>query len=219
MENAVLRILDAAANRAREGLRVLEDCARFALDDAGLTESLKQLRHDLAAALALLPMDQALWNRDTEGDVGTGIKTAAEFKRESPRDLLAANAKRLLEALRSLEEASKIIAPEVAQTLERLRYRSYTMEKSLFAALDGSEAMTRFSHVRLYVLLTESVCAPGRKWDQLLDEVLSAAPAHAGISPLAIQLREKNCTDAELLSRARLVTKKCHQAGGFDDYQ
>ncbi|MGO9113211.1 MAG: hypothetical protein ACLP9L_28590 [Thermoguttaceae bacterium] len=31
---ALLRILDAAANRAREGLRVIEDWVRFALDDA-----------------------------------------------------------------------------------------------------------------------------------------------------------------------------------------
>ena len=50
---ALLRILDAAANRTREGLRVIEDWVRFALDDAHLTGCLKQIRHDLAAALAV----------------------------------------------------------------------------------------------------------------------------------------------------------------------
>ena len=33
----LLRLLDANANRAREALRVLEDYARFVLDDADLS--------------------------------------------------------------------------------------------------------------------------------------------------------------------------------------
>ena len=41
------RILDASANRAREGLRVVEDYVRFVLDDPGLTERLKEVRHRL----------------------------------------------------------------------------------------------------------------------------------------------------------------------------
>ena len=44
------RILDASANRAREGLRVVEDYVRFALDDPGLTRRLKEVRHRLAEA-------------------------------------------------------------------------------------------------------------------------------------------------------------------------
>ncbi len=45
------RILDASANRTREGLRVVEDYARFVLDDPGLTRRLKEVRHRLAEAL------------------------------------------------------------------------------------------------------------------------------------------------------------------------
>ncbi len=44
------RILDASANRAREGLRVVEDYVRFVLDDPGLTRRLKEVRHRLAQA-------------------------------------------------------------------------------------------------------------------------------------------------------------------------
>ncbi len=40
---AVLRLLDANANRAREALRVLEDYARFVLDDGGLSGGLKDV--------------------------------------------------------------------------------------------------------------------------------------------------------------------------------
>jgi hypothetical protein len=48
----LLRIVDAAANRAAEGLRVVEDSVRFRLDDRHLTELCKTLRHDLTAAIA-----------------------------------------------------------------------------------------------------------------------------------------------------------------------
>ena len=80
---ALLRILDAAANRAREGLRVIEDRVRFGLDDAHLTESLKQIRHDLAAALAGISWQQRLAARETQADVGTGITTPTERSRDS----------------------------------------------------------------------------------------------------------------------------------------
>jgi thiamine-phosphate pyrophosphorylase len=43
-----LRIIDANLNRSSEGLRVLEDIARFILGDAMLTQELKTLRHHLA---------------------------------------------------------------------------------------------------------------------------------------------------------------------------
>ncbi|MCH2154342.1 MAG: hypothetical protein MK089_13465, partial [Phycisphaerales bacterium] len=39
------RMADAAFNRAREGLRVLEDLSRFILDDAATATQLKQARH------------------------------------------------------------------------------------------------------------------------------------------------------------------------------
>src|SRR5579872_503721 len=52
------RILDAAANRAREGVRVVEDYVRFTLDDRHLTGMLKNWRHRLAEALAVPPIFQ-----------------------------------------------------------------------------------------------------------------------------------------------------------------
>ena len=56
----MLRVLDAAGNRAREGLRVVEDYVRFVLDDRHLTDQLKRLRHDLAGLLGRLSLDERL---------------------------------------------------------------------------------------------------------------------------------------------------------------
>src|SRR5580693_7214640 len=86
-ENPALRLLDANANRSREALRVLEDYARFILDDQSLSSELKHLRHDLAALLRpLLP--NAILHRDTPGDVGRANKTKTEFTRDSLADVI-----------------------------------------------------------------------------------------------------------------------------------
>ncbi|HEY4760400.1 MAG TPA: Clp protease N-terminal domain-containing protein, partial [Thermoguttaceae bacterium] len=61
-----LRIIDAAANRAREALRVIEDYVRFLLDDRHLTQQCKQLRHDLTALLEHIPAQQLLTARETQ---------------------------------------------------------------------------------------------------------------------------------------------------------
>ncbi len=98
------RVLDAAANRAREALRVLEDYCRFCLDDAFLSGELKRMRHDLAETLGDVSTALLLEARETLRDVGTSINTAAERERHGLRDVVRANLKRLQEAMRSLEE-------------------------------------------------------------------------------------------------------------------
>ena len=97
------RLLDANANRAREALRVLEDVARFHLNDGSLSGEAKAMRHDLRAVLDRLPAGWIEANRDTPGDVGTMIKTVAERERRDLHEVAIAAGKRLSEALRSLE--------------------------------------------------------------------------------------------------------------------
>src|SRR5687767_11875682 len=112
MNRDVLRIIDANANRAREALRVVEDYARFVLDEGAISAGLKQIRHDLAATLATVVSD-AIYHRDTPGDVGTGTKTGSELAREDVGDVVTAAGKRLGEALRTIEEYAKTFDPHV----------------------------------------------------------------------------------------------------------
>src|SRR5438105_11862934 len=128
MNGAVLRLLDANANRAREALRVLEDYARFVLDDGPASADLKAIRHGLAEALGPV-LAEAILHRDTPGDVGTGNKTQAESRREDVADVVTAAGKRLGEALRAIEEFLKTTSPADAATIEGLRYRFYTVEQ------------------------------------------------------------------------------------------
>jgi thiamine-phosphate pyrophosphorylase len=193
MESGVARILDANFNRAREAMRVIEESVRFGADDASLTAAMKQLRHDLAAAMAKLDAEGLLAGRDTPGDVGTTISTDAERTRDSTADVVAASFKRLTEALRVLEEYGKTVNAAFAAVIEQLRYRVYDLEVRVRFE---PWRLRRFAGVRLYVLITESLCR---------DNWLAAAEAAIEGGAQCLQLREKAMPDGELLRRAEAL--------------
>lgn len=120
--------MDANLNRAKEGLRVCEDISRFFDDDARFSRRWKSLRHDLTAALPPRHRRQLLAARDIEGDVGRGSVTA-EMRRRDVHDIFYANAQRVKESLRVLEEFSKLLNPAAAGRLKRIRYRFYRLEQ------------------------------------------------------------------------------------------
>jgi thiamine-phosphate pyrophosphorylase len=195
------RIADANANRAREALRVVEDYCRFVLDDAFLSGELKRLRHDFAEALESFSPRLLLEARETQMDVGTHISTPREGRRHSLTEVAQANLKRLQEALRSLEEFGKLHAAELGAAIERLRYRSYTLERAL---LLGADARRRLADARLYVLLTGAQCVAALDWT--IREC-----AAGGVS--IVQLREKHLSDRDLLERARNVRRWTRECG------
>jgi thiamine-phosphate pyrophosphorylase len=190
------RVVDANLNRARESLRVLDDYCRFVLNDAVLTDRLKALRHDLAAAAKGVPVLAA---RDTPGDVGTAVSADGEYRRGSPAEVAAVNFKRLQESLRSVEEFGKVLAPELGRRAEAIRYTAYSLEPVVL-----SDARRRLDGVRLYALFTGSQCVASLEW--------TIAEAAAG-GVQAVQLREKQVPDNELLHRARQVRRWTRAAG------
>jgi thiamine-phosphate pyrophosphorylase len=128
---ALWRALDANANRAREGLRVAEDVARFVWNDASLTAFLKKIRHGVTGAETRLfhSVGRRLSVRDVQGDPGCGNREKSEKKRRGPSGLFRANLKRAQEALRSLEEFSKLIHRVESKAFKRLRYAAYLAEE------------------------------------------------------------------------------------------
>ena len=196
------RIIDANANRAREALRVMEDAARFILDHSELAGDAKRLRHDLAAALG--PIEHVLLPaRDTPGDVGTAIATPAEGVRTDARAVATAAAKRLSEALRTIEEYAKTIAggPSVAASVERLRYRAYDLEQRLLLTLPT----TRCPQWKLCVLISEGLCTH-HEW-------LDIARAAVNDGADCLQLREKELEAGELLRRCETLLGIARPAG------
>lgn len=198
--SGLARAMDANANRAREALRVLEDAARFALDDAALAGEAKGVRHALQGALRALPEGWLEANRDTPGDVGRELQGEHEAHRVGHHAVVVAAGKRLGEALRSLEECLKTCAPEAARQVEALRYRGYALESALALRM-GSGARRQW---RVCVLLSEALCA--RPWRDVAREAVAAGAD-------AIQLREKDLPTRELVARARELAALAHAAG------
>jgi thiamine-phosphate pyrophosphorylase len=197
------RILDAAGNRTREGLRVIEDYVRFGLNDGHLSRIFKEHRHELAAILGELPASSLLTSRDTLHDVGVTISTPSEYLRTSSMDVVSAAFKRVQEALRTLEEYTKIIEPKLSPRLEQLRYQLYTTEK---VVLRTEAAGRRLENQQLYLLVTSTECRNGF-------EATVKAALDAGVR--IIQSREKLLTDREWLDRARSLRKWTSAAGAL----
>ncbi|MEM9187301.1 MAG: thiamine phosphate synthase [Planctomycetota bacterium] len=201
MDAAALRILDASLNRAAEGLRVVEDYARFALDDRLLTDQAKRLRHDLAEAAEGIGGAARQAVRETQTDVGVEITVSSEASRTDAWDVCVASLERLKQSLRSIEEYGKTVSPDFGASVEAIRYRAYTLEKAIGTV---SRAINRLSGVGLCVLID------GRN-DQGAFETLVASLLDAGVGML--QLRDKRLGDRNLIARARHLVGATRDAG------
>jgi thiamine-phosphate pyrophosphorylase len=201
MNEEVLRILDVNINRAREALRVIEDYARFVLDDADAASAAKRQRHVLRGYVERIGGRALLGARDIDGDVGRETKTPAEGQRADAEDVVRAAFGRLSEAARGLSEYGKVIAATPAADADALRYAAYELEQRI--VLRGG-ARARFRAVRLYVLMTERLCR--RDWLQTAEATIRGG---AG----CLQLREKGLGDGEFLARARRLRELTKRHG------
>jgi len=193
-----MRIIDANFNRAREALRVMEEFARFALDDARLTQACKSLRHALTQAVSEFGQNLMV-RREIARDVGRAGTVAGEYERTGVGAVVEAACKRAGEALRSIEEYGKVGNPTVGRSIERIRYDCYEIERKLLLT---ARARAKLARVRLYVLIGEAYC---RK-----DWLATARDALRGGAD-CLQLREKQLTDRELIERAAVLAELCHE--------
>jgi thiamine-phosphate pyrophosphorylase len=187
------RILDANLNRLREGLRVIEEHARFVLEDQRCAGRVKDLRHAVRGYVEQIGSGRLLAARDTPHDIGREITTADEGVRTGGEDVLAAAFARCQQATRVLEEYAKISAPAAAQLASGWRYELYTLEVSIRAR---GPRLCRLREGRLYVLITEALCRGD--WRTTAEAVLKGGAS-------CLQLREKGLADGELLARANVL--------------
>jgi len=199
----IFRILDANFNRAREALRVAEDCGRFALNDPAITAMAKNMRSDLKEILDEMPADQFITSRDTPGDIGTEISSPTEPRRSNLTDVAAAACKRLTGALRSIEECSKAVSPDPVLRIERMRYNAYTLEQRILGKLYVGE---KFSRVKLYGIISRQACR---------ESVRETARAIIAGGADLLQLREKTAPDAVFMAQAAELRELTDETGNI----
>lgn len=120
----LLRVADANLNRLKEGIRVIEDIARYVHNDKELSTALKHLRH----RCRIEPLEALLASRDSINDV-LRPTMKSEMDRTDLRSVIIANYKRAQESSRVLEELYKIVDSECSETFKHIRYELYTLEK------------------------------------------------------------------------------------------
>ncbi|HBJ35195.1 MAG TPA: thiamine phosphate synthase [Planctomycetaceae bacterium] len=198
---AVYRILDASANRAAEGLRTMEEFARFVLEDSLLTAATKAIRHELRVALEKFPAELRLAARAVNSDCGTRLVADDEMRRADLVAVVASAAARTQQALRCLEEYSKTIASPFSSVAESLRYRTYTLAATLMLM---PQRRQRLADARLYLLIAGD--SDVDRFGQTLGKMYQA-----GVD--IIQLRDKSADDATVyrLSRRGAEVARQHQ--------
>jgi thiamine-phosphate pyrophosphorylase len=198
MSTQVFRIVDSNGNRIAEGLRFLEDIARFLLNDENLSISIKELRHNLVRHLSKFEIT-LLSNRDAEEDVGAStdfIDTATIIS------LIRSNSKRVEEALRVVEELSKLPDLRVlfnSNEFKKARFNLYSLEKILVAKTSRKETASRLRG--LYAILDTGILEKRDK----LEAAYSAINGGAKI----IQLRDKQNDKSRLLVLAKQLKVLC----------
>ena len=119
------RVVDANINRLKEGIRVIEDIARYVDNNKDLASKLKSLRHQSNFG----ELQALLSSRDSENDV-LRSSTKSEMNRESLEGIIVANYKRAQESSRVLEEMMKLYDAQLSENFKYIRYSLYTLEKN-----------------------------------------------------------------------------------------
>ncbi len=196
-----LRVIDANLNRVGEGLRLLEEIARFLLNDAALTQELKTMRHELIIGDASF-QQQLLQSRDSEGDVGIALEVPGEEKERELPMVLVANSRRVQESLRTLEELAKV--PGVSGKLDsekfkQARFNLYTIEQKLLSRLRRQDKLKHISG--LYVIIDTQMLRE-RSHLEVARQVIRGGAR-------TIQLRDKVQSRKKLLSIAEQLRILC----------
>ncbi len=194
MQPALYRILDANLDRAREGLRVIEEWCRFGLNDVTLTEQCKAWRQTLAT-----------WHRaelrsarNTIDDPGTDLTHPNEATRSSVEHVLQANFCRVEEALRVLEEYGKVYSEELAFAVKQMRYQVYVLETHLV-----SPRQQQLRSASVYLVTSPS--------ENLFSTVEAAL--QGGLT--LVQYRDKDADDLVRLNTAQKLRQLCHDYGAL----
>lgn len=113
-------LLNANIHRAKEGARVLEDIARFLLRDEALFHRIREVRHCIQLTAPIY---------DANEDLG-GTSLVEDNVRHHLISIIQANAMRLQEALRVLEEMAETASQK--QSMKALRYKAYDLHATLY---------------------------------------------------------------------------------------
>jgi thiamine-phosphate pyrophosphorylase len=189
----IYQIIDANLDRAREGLRVLEDWARFGVGGHGFVAKIKNYRQILGKNhLAVYKQ-----SRNFIEDQFKGLTHQEQNNRKFSEQIISSNAGRVQEALRVIEEFSRHHNHKLSKIASEIRYEIYTLEIDLLNLSNRKRLEEILKENDLYVITDQK-----QNLLEIIEEILIA-----GVK--IIQHRFKNGTDKENLEEAIQIKNLC----------
>ena len=189
----ILQIIDANLDRAREGLRVLEDWARFGLGENDCVAKIKNYRQILGKN----HLEVYKQSRNYIDDKCKGLSHQEQFNRKNSEQIISSNSARVQEALRVIEEFSRLQNHELSKIASEIRYEIYTIEIDLLSYSKFKKSEEILKENDLYVITDQK--------DNLLEIIEEILIAGARI----IQHRFKKGTDKDHLQEAIMIKNLC----------
>ena len=189
----IFQIIDANLDRAREGLRVLEDWARFALGENEFVIRTKNFRQILGKH----HLEVYKQSRNYIEDQSKGITHFEQTNRKTPEQIISSNSARIQEALRVIEEFSRLHNNELSKIASEIRYEVYTLELELLRLNKHKKLEDIVSKNDLYVITDQRENLLG-----VIEDILIA-----GVK--LIQFRFKKGTDKDHLEQAIKIKNLC----------
>ena len=194
-DQRIAQIVDANLDRAREGLRVLEDWARFALGRKDLVKIFKNFRQILGKNHLRVYKE----SRNFVNDICTGLSHPEQFKRNNASSIISSNAARVQEALRVIEEFSRDHNQNLCKISSEIRYEIYNLEIELLETQSNYLLRKILNENDLY-LITLDV-------ENLFEKINNILEGGVKI----IQLRFKQGKDSDNLKFAIKVRELCNK--------
>ena len=195
----VAQIIDANLDRAREGLRVLEDWARFALGRKDLVKSLKNFRQILGKHHLKVYKE----SRNFISDQCAGLSHPEQFKRNNASSIISSNSARVQEALRVIEEFSRNHNQNLCKISSDIRYKIYSFEIALLEAHSNYSLRKILYENNLYFITLDT--------ENLFEKIKKILEGGVKI----IQLRCKKGNDSDNLKFAIKVRELCDDFGAL----
>ena len=189
----IFQIIDANLDRAREGLRVIEDWARFGLGREDFVIRIKNFRQILGKN----HLEVYKQSRNYIEDQCKGLTHQEQINRNTPEQIISSNSGRVQEALRVIEEFSRLHNDGLSKIASEIRYEIYTLEINLLNLSKRTKLNEIIKENDLYVITDQKENLLG-----IIEEILIA-----GVK--IIQHRFKKGTDKDHLEEAIMIKNLC----------
>ena len=191
----VSQIIDANLDRAREGLRVLEDWARFGLGKEDFVIKIKNFRHILGKNHLKIYKE----SRNFIEDKCKGLSHKEQLNKKFPQKIISSNSARVQEALRVIEEFSKDHNYNLSKIASKIRYEIYTLEIDLLNLSIRKNAVEIIKENNLYAITDQK--------ENLLEKIENILNGGVKI----IQYRFKEGKDNDHFQEAIKIKKLCEK--------